>query len=57
MARFCNHSYNENATMLSVCTVELHVTANNIATMSVAQKYVYGEFTFSAVIEGNLLHK
>ena len=51
MARFCNQSYNENATMLSVYTVEVHVTANNMAALIVAQKCVYGELTFSAVIK------
>ena len=39
MARFCNHSCNENATMCSVCTIEVHVTANNIAALSAAQKW------------------
>jgi len=30
--------------MLSVCTVELYVTVNNIKIVNVAQKYFYGEF-------------
>jgi primosomal protein N'' len=48
MARFCKHSFNENATMCSVCIVEVHVTANNIAALIVAQKmrqwriYIFG---------------
>jgi len=30
--------------MLSVCVVELHVTANHIKILSVAQQCVYGKF-------------
>jgi len=44
---------NENATMRFVCTAEVHATASNIAAVSAAQKCVYGEFTFSAVIKRN----
>jgi len=45
MARFCNYSCNENATMRSVCTIEVHVTTDNIAAPSAAQKlriFIFG---------------
>jgi len=37
--------------MLSVHNVELHVTVNNIKTLSVAQKYFYNEFMSPATIQ------
>ena len=35
--------------MLSLSTAELHVTINNVKIVNVAQKFVCGEYTWTAI--------
>ena len=45
-----SHCCNGKATMRFVCTVELHVTANNTKILDVPQQFFYGEFMSPTII-------
>jgi hypothetical protein len=40
------HSFNGNATIRSVCTVEVHITVNNITVLCVAKQYFMANLCF-----------
>jgi hypothetical protein len=50
MARSRNHRYSGNASMRSLCIVELRVAVNNIKLLPVAQQCFCGQFMCPATI-------
>jgi hypothetical protein len=54
VARYLNHCCNGNTTMPSLCTVQLHVTVNNIKILNSTHKKIYGEFVSPATFGPNL---
>ena len=51
VARSRNHCFSGNATMFSVCIVELHITVNNMEVFIITQTCFLGELISPAAIK------